>query len=118
MKKLTVTLILSYVVLAVLGVGAVWDMGFSMLWGWPSFCEHLRWWNTASNDLLASCMAGTIGFLFCRWAWGPQTRWATEFGFEWGRDSRILFCCFAFAALFCHLFLLYWLHLAHIELVR
>lgn len=114
MKPLSPTLILCYVVLAVLGVGAVWDLTLSVFWGVPSFCDHMRHWNTDSNDLLASCMAATIAYLLLVWAWGPRLR-QTELGYENSRDSRILFCACAFAALFMHLFLLQELHLLGIQ---
>jgi len=118
MKRLPITLILCYVVLIVLGIGAAWDCTLSLFLGLPTWCSYLRQWNTVSNDLLASCMASTIGFLLFRWAWGPK--WYNPMGpvITADRDSRILFCAFAFLALFMHLFLIYWLHLAHIEAIR
>jgi len=89
-----IDLLVAWTALAVLGIGAIWDLSLSLFESVPTWCQFLRRWNTGSNDLLASMMFASIGYLFCR-AKG---------------DSRLLFVAWAFTGLFMHLFLLNLMH--------
>jgi hypothetical protein len=50
-------------------------------------------------------MLAAIGYLGCAWAWGPTVPAIVN-----RRDNRVLFCAWAFAGLWAHLFLLQLLH--------
>ena len=100
-----VTIIVAWTALAVLAIGAAWDLTLPCIGMTQdySFCSHLRHWNTLSNDLLASMMFALDGYLFCAWYFYTGRDFKT-------RDERILFLGWAYAGLNAHLWLLSILH--------
>jgi hypothetical protein len=100
-RETDVTLLVSYAALAVLAVGAAWDLSLSLFDHVPTFCTFLRRWNTGSNDLLAMVMLFSCAYL-----------WVV---YRHDYDNRVLFVACYLSALWWHLFGLFMLHLVHIQ---